>query len=244
MSSTRESDVTREGVEIETGPNPQAAVIWLHGLGADGHDFEPIVPELVQPSERALRFIFPHAPMRPVTLNGGYVMRAWYDIIAIDRRAAEDESGIRASQALITELIRRENARGIPTERIVLAGFSQGGAMALYSGSRGGLRPSVIPPIRRPRYSSRTGPRIPSCCRRSEKRPADSCRPRATPWSGMRTACRTRCARKKSPTSPHGCGAYYPEPTPSRLTCRTRAGSVVVPLPVLRVVVALRFRLV
>ena len=128
--------MTREGVEIETGRNPQAAVIWLHGLGADGHDFEPIVPELVRPSERALRFVFPHAPMRPVTLNAGYVMRAWYDIIAIDRRAAEDESGIRASQALITELIRRENARGIATERIVLAGFSQGGAMALYSGTR------------------------------------------------------------------------------------------------------------
>jgi phospholipase/carboxylesterase len=128
--------VAHEGVEIETGRNPQAAVIWLHGLGADGHDFEPIVPELVQLSERALRFIFPHAPMRPVTLNAGYVMRAWYDIIAIDRRAAEDESGIRASQALITELIRRENGRGIATERIVLAGFSQGGAMALYSGTR------------------------------------------------------------------------------------------------------------
>jgi len=128
--------VAREGVEIETGRNPQAAVIWLHGLGADGHDFEPIVPELVQRSERALRFVFPHAPMRPVTLNAGYVMRAWYDIIAIDRRAAEDESGIRASQALITELIRRENGRGIATERIVLAGFSQGGAMALYSGTR------------------------------------------------------------------------------------------------------------
>jgi len=128
--------VAHEGVEIETGRNPQAAVIWLHGLGADGHDFEPIVPELVQRSERALRFVFPHAPMRPVTLNAGYVMRAWYDIIAIDRRAAEDESGIRASQALITELIRRENARGIATERIVLAGFSQGGAMALYSGTR------------------------------------------------------------------------------------------------------------
>jgi len=128
--------VAREGVEIETGPNPQAAVIWLHGLGADGHDFEPIVPELVRPSERALRFVFPHAPMRPVTLNNGYVMRAWYDIIAIDRRTAEDESGIRASQAIITELIRRENARGIPTERMVLAGFSQGGAVALYSGTR------------------------------------------------------------------------------------------------------------
>jgi phospholipase/carboxylesterase len=128
--------VSRDAVEIETGPSPRAAIIWLHGLGADGHDFEPIVPELVHPSERALRFVFPHAPMRPVTLNGGYVMRAWYDIVAIDRRAAEDESGIRASQAQIMELIRRENARGVPTERIVLAGFSQGGAMALYSGTR------------------------------------------------------------------------------------------------------------
>jgi phospholipase/carboxylesterase len=136
VSSTEETAVTREGVEIETGRNPQAAVIWLHGLGADGHDFEPIVPALVQRSERALRFVFPHAPMRPVTLNAGYVMRAWYDIIAIDRRAAEDESGIRTSQALITELIHRENARGIATGRIVLAGFSQGGAMALYSGTR------------------------------------------------------------------------------------------------------------
>ena len=107
--------MSHEAVEIETGRNPQAAVIWLHGLGADGHDFEPIVPELVRPSDRPLRFVFPHAPMRPVTLNGGYVMRAWYDIIAIDRRAAEDEQGIRASQALVTELIRAENARGIPS---------------------------------------------------------------------------------------------------------------------------------
>jgi phospholipase/carboxylesterase len=135
VPSTQESDVS-EGVEIETGRNPQAAVIWLHGLGADGHDFEPIVPELVQPAERALRFVFPHAPVRPVTLNNGYTMRAWYDIVAIDRRAAEDESGIRASQALITQLIRRENARGISTGHIVLAGFSQGGAMALFSGTR------------------------------------------------------------------------------------------------------------
>ena len=128
--------MSHDAVEIETGRNPQATVIWLHGLGADGHDFEPIVPELVRPSDRPLRFVFPHAPMRPVTLNGGYVMRAWYDIIAIDRRAAEDEQGIRASQALVTELVRRENARGIPTERVVLAGFSQGGAMALFSGTR------------------------------------------------------------------------------------------------------------
>ena len=128
--------MSREAVEIETGRNPQAAVIWLHGLGADGHDFEPIVPELVRPTDRPLRFVFPHAPMRPVTLNGGYVMRAWYDIIAIDRRAAEDGQGIRASQALVTELIRGENARGIPSERIVVAGFSQGGAMALFCGTR------------------------------------------------------------------------------------------------------------
>ena len=128
--------MARDGVEIETGPNPHSAVIWLHGLGADGHDFEPIVPELVHRGERPLRFVFPHAPIRPVTLNGGYAMRAWYDIIALDRRAAEDEQGIRASQALVTELIRRENGRGIPTERIVLAGFSQGGAMALLCGTR------------------------------------------------------------------------------------------------------------
>ena len=128
--------MARDAVEIETGRGPAAAVIWLHGLGADGHDFEPIVPELVLPGERALRFIFPHAPMRPVTLNGGYAMRAWYDITAIDRRAPEDESGIRASQAAIETLIRRENARGIASARIVLAGFSQGGAMALFTGTR------------------------------------------------------------------------------------------------------------
>ena len=126
----------RDAVEIETGRNPQVSVIWLHGLGADGHDFEPIVPELVQRSERAVRFVFPHAPIRPVTLNGGYAMRAWYDIIALDRRAEEDVNGIRASQELVTAWIRRENASGIPSERIVLAGFSQGGAMALYSGTR------------------------------------------------------------------------------------------------------------
>jgi len=128
--------VGRDAVEIETGRNPQVSVIWLHGLGADGHDFEPIVPELVQRSERAMRFVFPHAPIRPVTLNGGYAMRAWYDIIALDRRAEEDVNGIRASQELVTAWIRRENASGIPSERIVLAGFSQGGAMALYSGTR------------------------------------------------------------------------------------------------------------
>jgi phospholipase/carboxylesterase len=111
-------------------------VIWLHGLGADGHDFEPIVPELVRPGERALRFVFPHAPVRPVTLNGGYPMRAWYDIMALEGGAAQDEAGIRASQQTIATLIARENERGIATEHIVLAGFSQGGALALYAGTR------------------------------------------------------------------------------------------------------------
>jgi phospholipase/carboxylesterase len=125
-----------EAVEIETGPNPTATVLWLHGLGADGHDFGPVVPELAGPRERPLRFIFPNAPVRPVTINGGMPMRAWYDILAFDRRAAQDEPGIRASDAAVGELIRRENARGIPTNRIVLAGFSQGGAIALFSGPR------------------------------------------------------------------------------------------------------------
>lgn len=125
-----------ETVEVQTGPAPVGSVIWLHGLGADGHDFEPIVPELVGPNERALRFVFPHAPVRPVTLNNGYRMRAWYDIIGIDRHSAQDEAGIRASYAAVKQLILRENERGIPTERIVLAGFSQGGAMALFIGTR------------------------------------------------------------------------------------------------------------
>jgi phospholipase/carboxylesterase len=123
-------------VEVATGPNPTASVIWLHGLGADGHDFEPAVPQLVRARGRALRFVFPHAPVRPVTLNGGLPMRAWYDIVQLNRRAAEDEAGVRRSDAALRALIQRENERGVPSERIVLAGFSQGGAMALYTGTR------------------------------------------------------------------------------------------------------------
>src|ERR1700733_1552201 len=125
-----------DSIEIETGPQPRSTVIWMHGLGADGHDFESVVPELVRTGERALRFVLPHAPVRPVTINGGMSMRAWYDIVGFDRHAAQDESGIRASAAAIDALIRRENERGVPTERIVLAGFSQGGAMALFTGTR------------------------------------------------------------------------------------------------------------
>lgn len=125
-----------ETIEIETGPSPTGTIIWMHGLGADGHDFEPIVPELVRRGERALRFVFPNAPVRPVTLNRGYPMRAWYDILGLERGMAQDEPGIRASHAAIEALIRRENERGITTDRIALAGFSQGGAMALFSGTR------------------------------------------------------------------------------------------------------------
>jgi phospholipase/carboxylesterase len=125
-----------ETVEVETGPRPQASVIWLHGLGADGHDFEPIVPEVARGLAQSLRFVFPHAPVRPVTINNGYRMRAWYDIAGFDRNALQDEVGIRGSDAAVRALIRREAERGVPAERIVLAGFSQGGAMALFTGVR------------------------------------------------------------------------------------------------------------
>ena len=123
-------------VEIETASNPSHSVIWLHGLGADGNDFAPIVPELVAPTWPALRFVFPHAPVRPVTVNGGMPMRAWYDIVGVDLVSRQDESGMRASVASVGALIAHENERGVPTERILLAGFSQGGAIALSAGLR------------------------------------------------------------------------------------------------------------
>jgi phospholipase/carboxylesterase len=125
-----------ETIEVETAPKPNAAVIWLHGLGADGHDFEPIVPQLVPRAERAWRFVFPNAPARPVTINGGMRMRAWYDIKDLDRNTAEDVAGFRATELQIRELIAKEVTRGIPTNRIVLAGFSQGGAVSLYMVAR------------------------------------------------------------------------------------------------------------
>ena len=122
--------------QLETGAHPRAAVIWMHGLGADGHDFVPIVPELELPAALPVRFVFPHAPMRPVTINGGHVMRAWYDVRDDHGERREDTDGVRASQASIEALIEREKARGIAPARIVLAGFSQGGAMALHTGLR------------------------------------------------------------------------------------------------------------
>jgi phospholipase/carboxylesterase len=121
-------------VEVETGPGADRSIIWLHGLGADGHDFEPLVPELRLPF--AVRFVFPHAPIRAVTINAGMRMRAWYDLVSLERAAREDEVGIRTSAAAVNELIERERKRGSAPQRIVLAGFSQGGAIALHVGLR------------------------------------------------------------------------------------------------------------
>jgi phospholipase/carboxylesterase len=125
-----------DSLQVETAPDPTAAVIWMHGLGADGHDFEPIVPELGLPARPAIRFVFPHAPLRPVTINQGHVMRAWYDIRALAGVRREDEAGVRQSAQQVEALIERERQRGIAPGRLVLAGFSQGGAMALHVGLR------------------------------------------------------------------------------------------------------------
>ncbi len=131
--------MTREvlqAVELQTSPSPSASVIWLHGLGADGYDFVPVVRELELLKTPAARYVFPHAPTRAVTINGGYVMRAWYDILGNDLVRREDEQGIRESQQQVEVLIAREVERGTPRSRVVLAGFSQGGAIALQTGLR------------------------------------------------------------------------------------------------------------
>ncbi len=131
-----------ETVEHETGADPQWSVLWLHGLGADGHDFAPIVPELlkrdglVRRDWPAIRFVFPHAPVRAVTINNGYRMRAWYDIVGMDFATRADSDGIVESIAQVEALIAREHERGIPAERLLLAGFSQGGAITLAAGTR------------------------------------------------------------------------------------------------------------
>ncbi len=122
---------------LEVGPdNARYSIIWLHGLGADGNDFEPIVAELNFPERDQVRFIFPHAPHRPVTINGGYVMRAWYDIYSTQINSKEDADGVRTSAHQLEALIEREVSRGVRTENIILAGFSQGGAIALHTGLR------------------------------------------------------------------------------------------------------------
>jgi phospholipase/carboxylesterase len=129
-----------ELIEIETGKQPTASIIVLHGLGADGNDFVPVAQELELGAVGPVRFIFPHAPTRPITINGGHVMRAWYDIVGADLVRREDEQGLRESQATIDGLIEREKTRGVPASRIVVMGFSQGSAMALQTGLRHGER--------------------------------------------------------------------------------------------------------
>ena len=128
--------MTLEVINVETAPNPTASIIILHGLGADGNDFVPVAHELDLTHVGPVRFVFPHGPTRPVTINGGHVMRAWYDILGTDIERREDEAGLRASQALVEALIAQERARGIPASRIVLGGFSQGCAMTLMAGLR------------------------------------------------------------------------------------------------------------
>jgi phospholipase/carboxylesterase len=125
-----------ECVEVVSGKEPLASILWLHGLGADGHDFEPIVPELRMPETMPIRYVFPHAPMRPVTLNGGMAMRAWFDILAAGFPRRVDMDGFLESVGLLERLIEAEHRRGVPHERIVLAGFSQGGSIALHTGLR------------------------------------------------------------------------------------------------------------
>ena len=134
LSNAREYEMQiPETVEIETAANPVGSVIWLHGLGADGHDFEAIVPELRLPASLSLRFVFPHAPVRPITINGGMAMRAWYDIISMEKKGRADETGVRESSTLVDALVEREQQRGIDSSKIVIAGFSQGGAIALHN---------------------------------------------------------------------------------------------------------------
>lgn len=130
------TDKPLETVEIVTHEPVSASVIWLHGLGADGNDFVPIVPELKLPSSLGVRFVFPHATVRPVTINMNMPMRAWFDILSLTKGGAEDDAGIRAAEQHIISLIEQEHARGIPYNRIILAGFSQGGSLALHTGLR------------------------------------------------------------------------------------------------------------
>ena len=125
-----------ECIETETGGSPHWAVVWLHGLGADGNDFAALVPELVRPHWPAIRFVFPHAPVQPVTINGGMRMRSWYDIVSFDLAGRADSKGVDESVARVEALIAREIERGVPASRIILAGFSQGGAVTLAAGLR------------------------------------------------------------------------------------------------------------
>jgi phospholipase/carboxylesterase len=198
-----------EHVTVDTSDNPEVSVIWLHGLGADGNDFVPIVRELDLAGLPGIRFIFPHARRIPVTVNGGYVMRAWYDITGAELTRREDENGLRASQLEVEAFIAREKARGIPASRIVLAGFSQGCAMTIQAGLRhpealaGMICLSGYVPLSAKLALERSQESLatPTWC------PSTAPKCRATCWcrwatrsSGTSTPCSTRCAWKKSST--------------------------------------------
>ncbi len=137
LSRQEQNVQTSEDLEVTTGENPTGSVIWLHGLGADGHDFEPIVPQLRLPADLSLRFVFPHAPIQPVTINGGMAMRSWYDILSFDSSDRADRAGLLESSARLDGLIDGEIERGIAAEKIVIAGFSQGGAVAIHTALHG-----------------------------------------------------------------------------------------------------------
>jgi phospholipase/carboxylesterase len=221
-----------DAIEVATGPTPRASVIWLHGLGADGHDFEPIVPDLVAPHERAVRFIFPHAPLRAVTVNGGYTMRAWYDIAALGAHAQEDLAGLGSARKQIDALINRELERGVTAEHIALAGFSQGGALALYTGTRFTHRLAGIVGLscylpaadRLPQEHSEASLATPIFMAHGQHarwcfRTTANCR--AARWcaaairsSGISIRCRTRSVPRRSPSSRCGCGGYSSAATP------------------------------
>jgi predicted esterase len=202
-------------IEIESAPQPTAAVIWLHGLGADGNDFAALVPELDLRACPPIRFVFPHAPSMPVTLNGGYVMPAWYDIRGTDLVSRQDVAGIQKSALAIAALIEHEAARGIPYQRIVLAGFSQGSAMALHTGLRFKQRlagimalsgylplpPSAARPMPARPSSWRTAARTRWWHRLGAKPRAICCSAWVTRCNGTATRCRTVCIRAKWPTS-------------------------------------------
>jgi phospholipase/carboxylesterase len=194
-----------ENIEIETAPNPQVSIIWLHGLGADGNDFVPMVRELDLAGLPGIRFVFPHAKTIPVTINGGYIMRAWYDITGAELVRREDETGLRDSQTDVEALIAREKARGIPASRIIVAGFSQGCAMTLQTGLR---HPEKLAGMLclswTPRSSWRTVGRTRWCRSRARSTRAPRWRRWATRSSGTSIRCSTACAWKRCRTFQHG----------------------------------------
>ncbi len=206
-------------LEPGAGVVANAAVIWLHGLGADGDHFVPIVPELKLPEGCAPRFVFPHAPVRPVTLNNGMRMRAWYDIVGLSGTAVEDEKGIRQSAALVEQIILREREAGVAAGRIVLAGFSQGGAIALHTALRH-PEPRLVcsrsPPSAAASHNRRGVERlrrVPILMRHgvdvhpanpAAERSRDLLAPAVMPWNGSPTRCSTKSALRRSPTARRG----------------------------------------